>query len=222
MTEGAKHIMKTQTDTPKAPRLFYSAARRLKAAARGFTKARGGVAAVEFAFIAPVLLSLYFVSMEVSQAIEVNKKVGRVGSMVADLITQQQAVSKSEVDAILKIGESILQPYNRSKGKIIITAIQVTDEDTPKVEVVWSRKLENGGASAALAAGSTVTIPEKLKIRDTFLVRVESELSYAPVITWAAGQKQVLGLAAAFDGIAMQERYYLRPRMSPTVPCADC
>ena len=36
------------------------------------------------------------------------------------------------------------------------------------------------------------------------------------------GRSVVLGLAAAFDGISMQERYYLRPRMSPTVPCPDC
>ena len=51
---------------------------------------RRGVAAVEFALIAPLLLSMYFVTMEVSQGIEANKKVGRVGSIVADLVTQQQ------------------------------------------------------------------------------------------------------------------------------------
>jgi Flp pilus assembly protein TadG len=192
------------------------------ARARSFVAARGGVAAIEFAFIAPILLSLYFVTMEVSQAIEVNKKVGRVGSMVADLLTQQQSINKAEVDAILKIGESIMQPYNRSKSKITITAIQITDENSPKVKVVWSRKLDNGAYGQAAAPNSTTTVPDKLKIRDTFLIRVESDLSYKPVITWAADQKKVLGLAAAFDGISMGERYYLRPRMSETVPCSDC
>ncbi|MBX3531794.1 MAG: pilus assembly protein [Rhizobiaceae bacterium] len=183
---------------------------------------RRGVAAVEFAFIAPVLLSLYFVTMEVSQAIEVNKKVGRVGSMVADLLTQQQATTKSEVEAVLKIGESILQPYNRSKSKITVTAIQITDENTPKVQVAWSRKLENGAVTAGAAKNSITTVPDTLKIRNTFLIRVESQLAYKPVITWSAEGKQVLGLAAAFDGIGMKETYYLRPRMSSTVPCADC
>ena len=38
---------------------------------------RRGVAALEFALIAPLLLSMYFVTMEVAQAIESNKKVGR-------------------------------------------------------------------------------------------------------------------------------------------------
>jgi Flp pilus assembly protein TadG len=197
-------------------------ASRLSTTARSFVAARGGVAAIEFAFIAPILLSLYFVTMEVSQAIEVNKKVGRVGSMVADLLTQQQSITKSEVDAILKIGESIMQPYNRSDSKITITAIQISDDDSPTVKVVWSRKLENGAYAQAAAPNSTTTVPDKLKIRDTFLIRVESDLSYKPVITWAADQKKVLGLAAAFDGISMSERYYLRPRMSETVPCSDC
>lgn len=219
MTE---RIVKTGTGQKAVLGAMRSAAGRLRAMATRFAGARAGVAAVEFAFIAPVLLSLYFVTMEVSQAIEVNKKVGRVGSMVADLLTQQQSITKSEVDAILKIGESILQPYNRSKGAIEVTAIQITDEESPKVQVVWSRKLENGTTGPGVAKGSTTTVPAKLKIRDTFLMRVESELSYKPVITWAADQKKVLGLAAAFDGISMAERYYLRPRMSETVPCSDC
>lgn len=195
---------------------------RLRASLSRLRRDRRGVAAVEFAFIAPVLLSLYFVTMEVSQAIEVNKKVGRVGSMVADLLTQQQATNKSEVEAVLKIGESILQPYNRSKSKITVTAIQITDENTPKVQVAWSRKLENGAVGAGAAKNSITTVPDTLKIRNTFLIRVESQLAYKPVITWSAEGKQVLGLAAAFDGIGMKETYYLRPRMSSTVPCGDC
>ncbi len=195
---------------------------RLRAAIARLRRDRRGVAAVEFAFIAPVLLSLYFVTMEVSQAIEVNKKVGRVGSMVADLLTQQQATAKSEVEAVLRIGESILQPYNRSTPKITVTAIQITDENTPKVQVAWSRKLVGAVFSVGEAKNATTSVPDSLKIRNTFLIRVESELAYKPVITWSAEGKQVLGLAAAFDGIAMKETYYLRPRMSATVPCADC
>ncbi len=187
-----------------------------------FLHDRRGVAAIEFAFIAPVLLSLYFVTMEVSQAIEVNKKVGRVASMVADLVTQQSTISTGELDAILKIGESILQPYTRSAAGITITAIEITNETTPKVLVAWSRKLINGTASPGAAKKSVTTVPEKLKIKNTFLIRVESELSYKPVITWTADQKQVLGLAAAFDGIGMKEQYFLRARMSSSIDCTGC
>lgn len=194
----------------------------LRAILSRFAVSRTGVAAVEFAFIAPVLLSLYFVTMEVSQAIEVNKKVGRVGSMVADLVTQQQEAFPSELDSILRIGEAILQPYNRSVPTITVTAIEITDEATPKVLVAWSRRLVNGATQAGAAKGTTTTVPDKLKIRNTFLVRVESSLSYKPVITWTVDQKQVLGIAAAFDGISMKETYYLRPRHVTKLECKTC
>lgn len=183
---------------------------------------RRGVAALEFALIAPLLLSMYFLTMEVGQGIEANKKVGRAASMVADLVTQQQTTTKAELNAILDIGSALLQPYNRSKPTIIITAIEVTDETTPKVKVVWSRKMVNGAYSADQAAGTITTVPEALKIKGSFLVRVESSLKYYPVITWAAGDKGTLGLTAAFDKLDMKEAYYLRPRMTQTITCSDC
>ena len=183
---------------------------------------RRGVAAIEFAFVAPLLLSMYFVTMEVSQGIETDKKVGRIASMVADLVTQQQITTKAEVDAIMTIGQSLLQPYNRSSPKIVVTAIEITDETTPKVKVFWSRKLVNGTASVDLAKGTITTVPAALNTPGSFLVRVESFLDYKPVITWAAADKKPLGLTAAFDGISMKQTYHLRPRMSAQVSCSDC
>lgn len=183
---------------------------------------RRGVAALEFALIAPLLLSMYFLTMEVGQGIEANKKVGRSASMVADLVTQQQTTTKAELNAILDIGGALLQPYNRSKPTIIITAIEVTDETTPKVQVVWSRKLVNGAYGVDQAKGTITTIPEALKIKGSFLVRVETSLMYYPVITWAAGDKGTLGLTAAFDKLDMNESYYLRPRMTQSISCSDC
>ena len=183
---------------------------------------RRGVAAIEFALVVPLLLCMYFVTMEVSLAIETNKKVSRVASMVADLVTQQQTTTKAELDAIMTIGQSLLTPYYRSKPTIIITAIEITDETTPKVQVYWSRKLVDDVASADQAKGAITTVPATLTTRGSFLIRVESDLAYKPVITWAAASKQTLGLTAAFDGISMKETYSLRPRTSATVECTDC
>lgn len=181
-----------------------------------------GVAAIEFAFVVPILLGLYFVTMEVSQGIEANKKTGRIASMVADLVTQQQRVVKSEVDAMMRIGEAVIQPYNRTSPSIYVTAIQVTNEPTPKVQVAWSRKLVGGAASKHLNAGTTTTIPDSLKVAGTFLIRVETNLDYKAVLTWNAADKKSMGLTASFDNINMKERYFLRPRMSHTIPCDDC
>lgn len=198
----------------------------LREQARRLLADRRGVAAIEFAFVVPLLLCMYLVTMEVSQGIEANKKVSRVASMVADLVTQQQTTSTTELDAILQIGASLLQPYNRSTPKILITAIEVTDETTPRVKVVWTRKSGGDGAldkrCVDVAKGAATTIPPALQTRGSFLIRVEDCLEYKPVITWAAASKKPLGLTAAFDNIPMKEIYYLRPRMSAQVTCSDC
>ncbi|PDQ20432.1 hypothetical protein CN311_14245 [Mesorhizobium sanjuanii] len=183
---------------------------------------RRGIAAVEFALIVPVLLIMYFMTMEASQAIETSKKVSRIGSMVADLVTQQQSVNKAQLDAIMQIGNSTLQPYNRSTPKIIITAIEVTSDTTPKVQVVWSRKMVNDAFSADAAKNSITEVPPALNVKGTFLIRVESELDYEPIIAWTAEKAKPLGLTAAFANITMGETYFLRARRSPTISCSDC
>lgn len=185
-----------------------------------FRRDRRGVAAIEFAFIAPILLAMYFVTMEVSQGIETNKKLSRVGSMVADLVTQQSAVTKADLNAIMKIADSTLMPYRRSKPTIIITGINIDEDSEATVE--WSRQEINGAYSVAAANGDKTTVPASLLIANSFLVRVESNLEYKPVITWDPDNKSVLGLSAAFDNISMGERYYLRPRMTAIITCSDC
>jgi Flp pilus assembly protein TadG len=189
---------------------------------RKFAANRRGVAAIEFAFIAPLLLTMYFVTMEIAPAIDANKKVGRSASMIADLITQQQSITKTEVESIMAIGEATLRPYSRTNLKVIVTAIEITNDTTPQVKVAWSRKMVDGAFSQDAAKGTTTTVPETLKIKGSFLVRVQSELDYRPIITWTADAKVTTGLLAAFDKIGMKETYYLRPRMSTTIDCATC
>ncbi|MBZ9844417.1 pilus assembly protein [Mesorhizobium sp. CA15] len=200
------------------------ALRGISAKVKQFCRDRRGIAAIEFAFIVPVLLIMYFITMEASQAIETGKKVSRIGSMVADLVTQQQAVVKANLDAMMKIGISTLRPYNRSSPTIIITGIQISDEASPTVKVAWSRKLVGNTYSVDASPGDTTTVPSTLKIRNTFLVRVESDLGYVPVIAWSENnnQQKALGLLSTFSHINMSETYYLRPRRSPTIPCSDC
>jgi len=185
-------------------------------------KDRRGVAAIEFAFLAPVLLAMYFVTMEISQGIETNKKLSRVASMVADLVTQRSSLTESDIRAIMNIGVSTLQPYNRSSPSITVTAIQISNDATPTVTVVWSRKIVGGTFGIGTGAGTATTVPTSLEIQGSYLIRVQAELSYQPVITWAASDKQTLGLSAAFDNIPMSETYYLKARMSQKVDCTDC
>ena len=183
---------------------------------------RRGVAAIEFAFIAPLLLTMYFVTMEIAPAIDTSKKVGRSASMIADLITQQQAVTAADIEAIMQIGNATLMPYSRTKLTVTVTAIDITDEDAPKVKVAWSRKMDNGAFSKPFEVDSVTTVPPALKVRNSFLIRVQTTLRYTPIIAWTPEGKEATGLLAAFSEINMGDTYYLRPRMSSKVSCSGC
>jgi Flp pilus assembly protein TadG len=189
---------------------------------------RRGVAAIEFALIAPLMLAMCLVTWELALAIETSRKVGRAGSMIGDLAAQLPSTSKSEVEGILAIGSSIVQPYNRSDPEITVTAIEITDDPGSKVQVAWSYKLtgkDAGGENKyapGLPAGTATTVPEKLKIPGSFLIRVESGLDYLPVIIWEGDKKAAIGLAATRAVYEMNETYYLRPRVGQTIACGDC
>ena len=122
----------------------------------------------------------------------------------------------------MRIGQSTLNPYSRTPLNIKVTAIQMSSDSSPTATVAWSRKMVDGNFSSGDTKDSTATVPPKLKVAGSYLIRVEAELAYQPIITWSASAKEATGLLAAFDKIEMQESYYLRPRMSNTVPCGDC
>jgi len=185
---------------------------------------RRGVAAVEFALVVPVLIVLFFLTIEFWQAIDANRKVSRIASQVGDLVTQAETTTTDDLDAIMKIGSAILQPYKRSEPTITVTAIQITTEQAPRAIVVWSRRLENGGYGRGEPPGTIVTpqVPPSLIVPGAFLVHSEAELPYHPMLAWSESQKRRLGLTAAFDTLDMGENYYLRPRRSDFIPCSDC
>jgi len=60
-----------------------------------------GIAAIEFAFIAPVMLFMYFGMAEVATAISVDRNVSHSANVAGDLSTQSQTVSAAEMTEIM-------------------------------------------------------------------------------------------------------------------------
>lgn len=189
---------------------------------RRFNSDERGAAAIEFAFIAPLLITLYLGTMEISRGLQLNKKVGRSASSSADLIAQidDGALDKATIEDILKIGKATLQPYNLAKPTIIATGVTISAAGA--ATVAWSRQLADTTASKPYAAGSAVTgIPAKLLIPNTFLVKVQTKLEYRSVTSWFL-TKNKSDANGAYAAIDMSEVYYLRPRTADKLNCNDC
>src|SRR5690348_4866064 len=84
--------------------------------ARFVTDRRGG-AAVEFAFILPVMLILYLGSVEVCQMISVYRLVNLTTSTVTNLVAQYTTISASQVmPDILHASVQVLYPNPSSNA----------------------------------------------------------------------------------------------------------
>jgi len=68
-----------------------------------FARNEDGIAAIEFAFIAPIMLFMYFGMAEVATAISVDRQVSHSANVAGDLATQSETVSAAEMTEILKM-----------------------------------------------------------------------------------------------------------------------
>lgn len=180
---------------------------------RRFLRERRGVGAIEFAFIAPVMIVLYIGAVEVSVAMSVNKKLARASSTVADLLTQETATDKAKLMNMVNVAKSIMAPYPHDPVGVVVTGIAIDGSGTATVD--WSWKPNSGTGEVAYQAGSETDIPDNLRIPDTYLVR--SELTYRhEMITSFPFTGETM------TGIDMGKTYHLRPRIGAEVDCTDC
>ncbi|MEM0898856.1 MAG: TadE/TadG family type IV pilus assembly protein [Pseudomonadota bacterium] len=180
---------------------------------RRFVKNTSGVAAVEFALVFPILLILYLGSVEISGGLQTNKDVGKAASLVGDLVTQSPQLTTAELVGIADIAEATIFPYTTTTPVTTLVGIKIdTTNPKPKAKVEWSRRIANGAQTEPYAKGSPITIPDRLLLPDTFVVKSTVELKYKPIVTHNMKDTE----------INMEETYYLRPRLTDEVQCTNC
>lgn len=77
--------------------VFTPLRRRLLALARN----QRGVAAVEFAMLLPLMITLYIGAVEISQMVSIDRKVSLTARAVADLVAQSTTITGAEMTNIL-------------------------------------------------------------------------------------------------------------------------
>jgi len=177
-----------------------------------------GVAAIEFAFIAPVLILLFIGTLEVSYAVAVDRKISRVSSSVADLVTQTDTHSKSTLNPIMNIADRIIYPYAQIEGALSIVLVGITIADG-QARVEWSH---NNGTGTKPAEGSVITVPESIKIDGTALVSATVSVEHEPAFAFIGYKNGKLSFSDRT--IALSEQMFLRPRTAGAdgVICTDC
>lgn len=174
-----------------------------------------GVAAIEFAIVAPILMLLFLGTIEVSLAVAVDRKVSRASSAIADLVTQttDREFNEDYLDAISDIAERIIFPYNKNMD-IILSGVSIAN-GTATVEWSWAK-----GQFEKLATGSTITVPSTIRIDGTFLVTAEVQTEHEPVFGFITLKDKVLSFDT--ESITVAEQMFLRPRNFNDLVCENC
>lgn len=194
--------------------------RRLGLVSNRFAEDQSGAAAVEFVFVATLLISLYLGTQQVSLSLNMNKKVGRAAATVSELVSRSNStdMARDTVRDIMKVGGAILQPYDKTKPTVTVTGIQISPTGT--TTVAFSQRLAEGNTfTAPFAKGSTIAVPASLIINDSFLVKVDVDLKYQMITSWRTGQARD---ADGFVRLPMSETYYMRSRNQNSLTCNDC
>jgi Flp pilus assembly protein TadG len=92
--------------------------------ARRTARNADGVAAVEFGFIAPVMLLMLVGTIEISRAITVDRRFGLVTSMVADLVTREKTMTAANLDKIYDIVGIAMGGYDNGTLKISVIPVK--------------------------------------------------------------------------------------------------
>ena len=141
-----------------------------------FGRDKAGIAAVEFALILPFMLLLYFGSVEITQAICINRLVTLTANTVTNLVSQYTTISAStQMPDILNASVQVLAPNPSSGAKIVVSCITIDNQG--KATVAWSQTL-NG---TARTAGQSITVPAALNIPNSNIVLGEATYAYSPV-----------------------------------------
>jgi len=167
---------------------------------RGFRRQRQGVAAIEFAMIAPFMIALWLGSSELSQGVNADRKVSHAASVLADLVTQQPNITGEEMNDIMDATQAIMMPFNVDNLTIKIAGVSIDEDGATEVE--WSAA-RNG---AAMNEGDSYAIPDALLIPNSFLVVAELDYTHTPATS-----------EAITGDITLSDTFILRPRRSEVV-----
>ncbi len=167
---------------------------------RKFVSNRGGVAAVEFSLILPMMLAIYLGGVEVGDGFAIDTRVTLVTHSVTDLATQFVTIDNQDMSTILNASSAIITPYSASN--IAVTISEITTDSNGRGTVTWSDSL-NG---TARVVGSVVALPISLQIKNISLILGEVSYSYTPALGYVMT-----------GTITMSDSFYMLPRLSNSI-----
>lgn len=176
--------------------------------ANRFKRDDSGVAAIEMAFIFPVMVIMLVGLVDVTDGMSANRKVTITANTLGDLISQEPGTTtKLNLDGIFAGAIETMVPYDGTAVGLEVFTFRKIGENAPKIE--WQyRKGTNCGAPPSVSADMTDLMTQG---NDLIISRTCYNFSY------------ILGnLFSGNTSFKMTDEMTLRPRKSLQLDCTNC
>lgn len=184
--------------------------------ARSYRKDKQGVAAIEFAFIVPIMFLMFVGAVELSQAITVDRRVTQAASSVADLAARKEtSITQSEMDDIMKIGGYIMAPYNQAPMQVIVRNVSSSSTDATKTKQSWQCTFSAAGANptpVCACMNETYSLPPGLVTTTDSVVVAEVNYTYTPLVFDYFLNRALSSGTGGPGTYTLSERIFMKPR----------
>ena len=163
-----------------------------------------GIAAVEFALVVPVMLVMYMGSIELSDAITVDRRLSHVAGALGDLVSRTDGnLPSATLTDYFKAAQGVFTPYKTASLKQVITLVYV--DNSGSATVTWSQGY-NGGV--AHTADADYDLPSEMASisKDSYVVVAEAFYSYAPLMSYFFS-----------TNFALSKQYFYMPRYGEAI-----
>jgi Flp pilus assembly protein TadG len=190
--------------------------RRLRHAGHSFIGDRRAVAAIEFAFIFPLALVLFFGTLDASTGLAASRKVTLTASALADLTSEMPAngniapIADSDMQNMFTASISIMNPYLQNSNPPFTAQIsEIYTDLSNNTKILWSRAatVAPGNTQANFVTsthgpGDTYVLPSALQIPQTYVILIEVNYTFVPVTSPSGA------------GVNLSDKAFSRPRQA--------
>ena len=184
-----------------------------------------GTAAVEFAMLMPVMITLFFGVVESSLALICRSDVSLMASTAGDLISQVNTASSADISNVYSAASTVLYPYydpavtGSAKPSIRITSVNddgsgAAGQNQLTGKVAWvCTQTGSGTLPSAPTVGSTVTFPQPLMTDKGSIIIADISYLYTSPTSKLINQS-----------ITFTNRFYAKPRrvLQIAAPTGGC
>ena len=166
---------------------------------------RDGIAAIEFALIAPIMIALYIGLAEISLLVTADRNVSHAASVTGDLATQVESLDKDEIENILQATIAVMNTNYTNSGYISV--------DMSSYEVDGSG-VKNLIGYAKLGTGLNTPF-DPTPVNSTLLNATSGLLVTRISYNYHSPSREFVGTPT------LTETFMLKPRKSASIPFSN-